>query len=125
MPSLSLLLIRSRSRFPPREYLDTFLDAKIGVDTAENEPSNVLAEKSEKSSVSCARRPRMSTRTGCRIAEKLRIRNVLYPRHVGDEILVINWKLFETINNFVGNRFRNDEKILRGQKSDSLTGKYS
>ena len=28
------------------------LDAKIGVDTAENEPSKVLAEKSEKSSVS-------------------------------------------------------------------------
>ena len=28
------------------------MDAKIGVDTAENEPSKILAEKSEKSSVS-------------------------------------------------------------------------
>ena len=29
-----------------------YLDAKIGVDTVENEPSKVVAEKSERSSVS-------------------------------------------------------------------------
>ena len=49
-----------------------YLDAKIGVDTAENEPSEVLAEESEKSSVSNfwtkTRRPQHDNRRSCTAA---------------------------------------------------------